>query len=86
MDLETGEADLSRRKLEYRLTGLSFREYLAISRGYHLPVYSLEDVLRNKVDFPYNTERPLQLFKEYLQQGYYPFLKKKGIISGYVVF
>lgn len=78
LDLETGEADLSRRKLEYRLTGLSFREYLAISRGYHLPVYSLEDVLRNRVDFPYNTERPLQLFKEYLQQGYYPFFKEKG--------
>lgn len=78
MDLETGEADLSRRKLEYRMTGLSFREYLAISRGYRLPVYSLEDILKNKVDFPYNLERPLQLFKEYLQQGYYPFFKEKG--------
>lgn len=78
LDLETGEADLSRRKLEYRMTGLSFREYLAISRGYRLPVYSLEDILKNKVDFPYNLERPLQLFKEYLQQGYYPFFKEKG--------
>ena len=78
LDLEKGGADLSRRKVEYRLPGLSFREYLAISRGYRLPVYSLEDILKNKVDFPYNLERPLQLFKEYLQQGYYPFFKEKG--------
>lgn len=30
LDLEVGEADLSRRKLEYRMVGLSFRGYLAI--------------------------------------------------------
>ena len=40
LDLEVGEADLSRRKLEYRMVGLSFCEYLAISYGYHLPVYT----------------------------------------------
>lgn len=39
-----------------------FREYLAISRGYHLPVYSLDDILNHKVDFPYDKERPLLLF------------------------
>lgn len=78
LDLENGGADLSRRKLEYHLNGLSFREYLAISRGYRLPVYSLKDILSHKVDFPYEKERPLQLFKEYLQQGYYPFFQEKG--------
>ena len=30
LDLEQGGADLSRRKLEYHMTGLSFREYLNI--------------------------------------------------------
>lgn len=80
LELETGEADLSRRKLEYRMTGLSFREYLAIFRGYHLPVYSLDDILNHKVDFPYDKERPLLLFKEYLQQGFYPFFKEKGYL------
>ena len=44
LDLEVGEVDLSRRKLEYRMAGSSFREYLAISYGYHLPVYSLENI------------------------------------------
>lgn len=76
--MEVGEADLSRRKLEYRMSGLSFREYLAISYGYHLPVYSLEDILEHKVDFPYAEARPILLFKEYLQHGYYPFFQEKG--------
>ena len=80
LDLEVGEADLSRRKLEYRMMGLSFREYLAISYGYHLSVYSLEDILKHKVDFPYSEARPILLFKEYLQHGYYPFFQEKGYL------
>ena len=39
LDLEKGGADLSRRKLEYKLTGLSFREYINISKGWNLPAY-----------------------------------------------
>ena len=84
-DLEVGEADLSRRKLEYRMVGLSFREYLAISYGYHLPVYSLEDILKHKVDFPYAEARPILLFKEYLQHGYYPSFRKRDICFVYKV-
>ena len=61
-------------------SGLSFREYLAISYGYHLPVYSLEDILKHKVDFPYAEVRPILLFKEYLQHGYYPFFQEKGYL------
>lgn len=80
LDLEVGEADLSRRKLEYRMVGLSFREYLAISHGYHLPVYTLDDILKHKVDFPYTEARPLSLFKEYIQYGYYPFFQEKGYL------
>ena len=37
LDLEKGGADLSRRKLEYIMPGLSFREYLNISQGWNLP-------------------------------------------------
>ena len=53
LDLEKGGADLSRRKVEYRLPGLSFREYLNISQGWQLPSYSLEEILAGKVEFPY---------------------------------
>lgn len=78
LDLEKGSADLSRRKLEYHMTGLSFREYLQIDREIELPIHSLEEILSNKIEFPYEKERPLQLFKEYLQYGFYPFFKENG--------
>lgn len=77
LDLEKGGADLSRRKLEYYLGGLSFREYLNIKNGWNLPVYTFEDVINNKVRFP-EKELPLKLFKEYLREGYYPFCNEKG--------
>lgn len=78
LDLEKGGADLSRRKLEYHMTGLSFREYLAISRGLEIPIHALEDVLSGKINFPMQTERPLALFKEYVQNGFYPFFNDPG--------
>lgn len=76
LDLERGGADLSRRKLEYILPGLSFREYLNITRGWKLHSYSLEEILAGKVEFPYSAARPLHLFSEYLREGYYPFFRE----------
>lgn len=76
LDLERGGADLSRRKLEYKLPGLSFREYLNITRGWKLHSYSLEEILAGKVEFPYSEARPLHLFSEYLREGYYPFFRE----------
>lgn len=76
LDLEKGGADLSRRKVEYNLPGLSFREYINLTQGWQLPTYSLSDIIAGKVQFPYEKERPLKLFKNYLQAGYYPFFKE----------
>ena len=76
MELEQGNADLSRRKIEYRLTGLSFREYINISQGLNLPAYDLTDILKGKVQFPYKELRPLQLFSKYLREGYFPFFQE----------
>ena len=76
LDLEKGGADLSRRKLEYTLPGLSFREYLNISQSWNLPRYTLEEILAGKVDFPYTQARPLQLFAQYLREGYFPFFQE----------
>ena len=75
LDLEKGGADLSRRKLEYYMPGLSFREYLNISQKLNLPTYTLEDILAGKVQFPYPDFKPIMHFKEYLEHGYYPFFK-----------
>lgn len=73
LDLEQGGADLSRRKVEYHLKGLSFREYLCITLQKQFPSYTLEEVINGKVEFPYAEHRPLALFKQYLKVGYYPF-------------
>ena len=49
---------------------------LAISRGIEIPVLSMDDILAHKI--PYEINRPLALFKEYLQNGFYPFFAAPG--------
>ncbi len=73
LDLEQGGADLSRRKVEYHLKGLSFREYLNLTLHLNLPSYSLEEVIKGDVKFLYAEYRPLVHFKEYLKSGFYPY-------------
>ncbi len=77
LDLEQGGGDLSRRKLQYYLQGLSFREFLELKYEEQLPVYTLEEVLQGKPELPAQL-RPVQLFKEYLREGYYPFFTERG--------
>lgn len=75
LDLQKGSHDLSRRVLEYQMHGLSFREYIAINYGKSIPKHTLEEVLSNKINFPYNEHRPIAIFKEYIKKGYYPYFK-----------
>ena len=77
LDIRRGGADLSRRQLEYTMYGLSFREYLLLAHGIEMPVYTLDDVLAHRVDFPTREYRPIALFKEYMQGGYYPFFGQR---------
>jgi len=77
LDIYKGTDDLSRRALVYKLSGLSFREYLNMSEGFDFPTYSLEEILKNKVTVP-GVEHPLPLFKSYLERGYYPFYGEPG--------
>ena len=72
LDLYKGIADLSRHIISYTLVGLSFREFLAMTKGIDLPPVTFEEILRHKVTFPAG-ERPLALFDDYLKTGYYPF-------------
>lgn len=76
LELFKGSDDLSRRAVLYHLTGLSFREYLNMSQNMALPAYTLSEILSQKVELP-GIERPLPLFTEYLQKGYYPFFPEK---------
>ncbi|ALO14204.1 hypothetical protein L21SP5_00528 [Salinivirga cyanobacteriivorans] len=70
LDIYRGQADLSRRVINYHLHGLSFREFINLKLKKNYPVSSLEKILKNNVEIE---EQPLPLFKEYIQSGYYPF-------------
>ncbi len=80
LDLEKGGADLSRRKLQYTMYGLSFREYLALGHGINVDAASFNDVLQGEVYLP-GEFRPLEYFSQYLRNGYYPFFKEPGFLS-----
>lgn len=73
LDLEKGGADLSRRQLKNYMYGMSFREWLQMVKNIEVPQLTLEQILAGKIVFPYDKHRPLPLFKEYLECGYYPF-------------
>ncbi len=75
LDLEKGGADLSRRKLQYTMYGLSFREYLALGHGIFMEPATLDQVLRGEVYLPME-KRPLEYFTLYLHEGYYPFFRE----------
>lgn len=89
--LDNALADLSRRCLDYRLYGLSFREYLHFKGVGLFSRFSLEQILRDG----HTAERHivenlpsgcdvLTLFKEYIGMGYYPFFlnNSKGEYQG----
>ena len=80
LDLLKGQADLSRRAVMYNMQGLSFREYLEMFHGIKMPKYTLEEVVDNKVDDKI-LPHPLPLFRQYLQDGYYPFSKEGAFKS-----
>ena len=72
LDIEKGEADLSRRAPKYLMQGLSYREFLAIRHHIEVPVFSLQQILNHEAKIP-EVDHPLVYFKEYLKEGYYPF-------------
>lgn len=76
LNILNADADLSRRCLPYNMYGLSFREFLMFYKNIQFPVYSLQDVLDNAGTICRNINekcRPVQMFNEYLHDGYYPF-------------
>ena len=76
LEIQRGNADLSRRAIIFRIQGLSFRQFVALKYSIHLPRVQLDDILGrgNQIiaEIP-SKLKPYPLFKEYLQIGYYPF-------------
>ena len=73
--------DLSRRAIVYKMSGMSFREYLGLRYGINLEAIELENLLANHQEIAVNINNVLKqkdlavikLFREYLKAGYYPY-------------
>lgn len=77
LSLKEGDADLSRRAIKYTMHGLSFREALRFYHGLDFQKWTLEDILAHPYDLWQTVSskcKPVVLFREYLEKGYYPFL------------
>lgn len=76
LDIYKGQADLSRRAILSKLNGLSFREFIELKYGHTFPVLQLEEILNNPmtpISMILKEIKPIKLFEEYLDTGYYPF-------------
>jgi predicted AAA+ superfamily ATPase len=79
LNIYKGNADLSRRAINYELFGLSFREFLEFEEIKKIPAVSLEDLLKNHVSIAAEIIRDIKilpLFRKYMQSGYFPYYKE----------
>ena len=76
LELIKGSHDLSRRVKLYRLTGMSFREYLNFSEKSAIEKIKLTALLTNPKAFQKLGLIPtvIKYFHTYLERGYYPFV------------
>ncbi|TKC60142.1 AAA family ATPase [Pedobacter hiemivivus] len=76
IDINRQNADLSRRAVQYEMTGLSYREFLQFIGVGQFEALKLTDILDHHVEIANALSlkfKPLQHFNDYLQHGYYPF-------------
>ena len=76
IQINDGQADLSRRLMPYDMPGLSLREFLHLDIGLDISPISLEQLFEKPTEFCMQVIskcHPLEHFGRYLQFGYYPF-------------
>ncbi len=76
LQLNDGDADLSRRMVPYVMPGLSFREFLRFDQDVEIESVSLNDLLSAPGEYCAAVKKeclPVKSFKEYLRGGFYPF-------------
>lgn len=79
LEIYKGEADLSRRAIEYSLHNLSLREFIAIKDGIELPTFTFDEILKNhtKIAQQINEKiRPIKYYNQYIEMGAYPYFKE----------
>lgn len=82
LEIHKGSHDLSRRAIIYRVSGLSFREYLEMELQLNLPLIEYEPLWVNHPKYcqeicslleSQRQQKILPLFKNYLKHGFYPY-------------
>ncbi|MFH2142858.1 MAG: AAA family ATPase [Bacteroidota bacterium] len=76
LEISKSKADLSRRVAYYTMHGMSFREYVNHKLKKSFPVIPLNKILKEHTSIAVSLKdefKPLALFNEYLQHGYFPF-------------
>ena len=76
IQINDGQADLSRRLMPYDMPGLSLREFIHLDTGLDIQPISLNQLLDKPSEVCMNIIskcHPLEHFGRYLQFGYYPF-------------
>lgn len=79
LQIEKAKGDLSRRQAEYRLWGLSFREYLSLEGVMDVSAISLEQIVRDHVKLAVDVCGKVKIlphFEAYLKSGFYPFYRE----------
>lgn len=76
LELDSSQADLSRRVRMYHMSGLSFREYLIFNGICNIEPIPLNELLANHVALAAQITGDVKViphFENYLRNGYYPF-------------
>lgn len=76
LEISKSKADLSRRVAYYTMPGMSFREYVNRKLKKTYPTLKLREILNNHSEIALalkNDFKPLVLFYDYLEHGYFPF-------------
>ncbi len=79
LNINMGEADLSRRAISYTMTNLSLREFIDLDSGIKLNRYSLNDILTNHQEIALDINKkikPIKEFSDYVKYGAYPYFKE----------
>lgn len=96
LEINEGQADLSRRAVKYHIAGFSLREFINIEANQNFPAYNLEEILEDHEQISRKINKainPLSFFNEYNQFGYYPFylegknsyLRKLNSVINYMI-
>ena len=79
LEISKSKADLSRRVAYYTMPGMSFREFVNSKFNKTFVPLELTDILNNHSEMALSLNRdfkPIVLFREYLQYGYFPFFSE----------